>query len=221
MDRPPNLSAPPCVFPVVGTVDETLSVDQTEALLARCRAGDEHAWEALVRRYQGRVFAVTLRYLRDREEARDVAQDVFVALYRNLDGVRDDRAFLAWLLRLARNASLDRLRRLQARRWDQAVPIEEAGALPDPAPGPEDTGLATGRRDLVRRALDRLSTVSREMIVLKEIRELQLTEIAARLRLPLGTVKSRSHRARRELADAVRGIDPTAANGADESGGVS
>ena len=62
-----------------------------------------------------------------------------MALYRNLDGVRDDRAFLAWLLRLARNASLDRLRRLQARRWDQAAPIEEADALPDPAPGPEDT----------------------------------------------------------------------------------
>jgi RNA polymerase sigma-70 factor (ECF subfamily) len=200
---------------------ETLSVEETATLLAQCRAGDEVAWEELVRRYQGRVFAVTLRYLRDREEARDVAQDVFVALYRRLDDIRDDRAFLAWLLRLTRNASLDRLRRLQARRWDRAVPVEEAGSLPDPAPGPEDAGREAAGRELIRRALARLSAASREMIVLKEIRELQLTEIAARLRLPLGTVKSRSHRARRELAEAVRGIDPTAAGGADESGGVS
>ena len=200
---------------------ETQGVDQTEALLTRCRAGDEVAWEALVRRFQGRVFAVSLRYFRDREEARDVAQEVFVALYRKLDDVRDDRAFLAWLLRLTRNRCLDRLRRLDARRWDRAVPVEEARDLEDPAPGPDEAGLVAASRDLVRRALGRLSAASREMIVLKEIRELELAEIAARLDLPLGTVKSRSHRARRELAEAVRTLDPTASEGADESGGVS
>jgi len=202
---------------------ETQSVEHTEALLARCRAGDEIAWEALVRRYQGRVFAVTMRYLRDREEARDTAQDVFVALYRNLDGVRDDQAFLAWLLRLTRNRCLDRLRRLEARRWDRTVPVEEVRELEDPAPGPEETGLAAAGRELIRRALERLSAASREMIVLKEIRELELAEIAARLGLPVGTVKSRSHRARRELAAAVRTLDdePGERSAADEAGGTS
>jgi len=198
-------------------------VEETATLLTRCRAGDEVAWEELVRRYQGRVFAVTLRYLRDREEARDTAQDVFVALYRNLDGVRDDQAFLAWLLRLTRNRCLDRLRRLEARRWDRAVPVEEARALQDPAPGPEEAGLAAASREMIRRALGRLSAASREMIVLKEIRELQLTEIAARLGLPMGTVKSRSHRARRELAMAVRSLDGDLGDGdaTDEAGGRS
>ena len=200
---------------------ETPSVEQIETLLAQCRAGDEVAWETLVRRFQGRVFAVTLRYFRDREEARDVAQDVFVALYRNLDRVRDDRAFLAWLVRLTRNRCLDRLRRLDARRWDRAVPLEEARELPDTVPGPDERGMMAASRDLIRRALEGLSVASREMIVLKEIRELQLTEIAARLDLPLGTVKSRSHRARRELAEAVRTLDPTAAGETGESGGVS
>ncbi len=172
-----------------------------------------------MRRYQGRVFAVTLRYLRDREEARDTAQDVFVALYRNLDGVRDDQAFLAWLLRLTRNRCLDRLRRLEARRWDRAVPVEEACELPDPGPDPEDAGVRSGRRDLLRRALARLSAASRELIVLKEIRELKLSEIAERLGLPVGTVKSRSHRARQELSEALRSIEPAADGPVDSGGG--
>jgi RNA polymerase sigma-70 factor (ECF subfamily) len=182
---------------------------ETETLLERCRRGDELAWEALVRRYRGRVFAVTVQYLRDREEALDLAQEVFVRLYRKLDAVRDDRAFLAWLLRLTRNACLDRLRRLEARRWDRKVPVEEAVELPDPGPSPEDRGMGADRRTLLYRALGDLSAESREMIVLKEIQELKLTEIAAMLDLPMGTVKSRSHRARLELAEAVRGLDPS------------
>lgn len=187
---------------------------QTETLLERCRAGDEQAWEELVRRYQGRVFAVTLRFLRDREEARDVAQDVFVALYQKLDRVPDDRVFLAWLLRLTRNRCVDRLRRLDARRWKRTVPVDEANALPDAAPDPEARRAGAGRRDLVRRALRRLGATSREVILLKEVRELKLTEVAAHLGLPVGTVKSRAHRARLELAEAVRAIEGSAGRSA-------
>jgi RNA polymerase sigma-70 factor (ECF subfamily) len=195
-----------------------VTVPETATLLQRCRTGDELAWEALVRQYQGRVFAVTLQYLRDREEARDLAQEVFVRLYRKLHEVRDDQAFLAWLLRLTRNACLDRLRRLEARRWDRRVPVEEATEVADPAPSPEDRGVGGDRRALLHRALAGLSAASREMIVLKEIQELKLTEIAAMLDLPMGTVKSRSHRARLELAEAVRGLAPAPSE--DPAGGA-
>jgi len=84
-------------------------------LIERCRRGDELAWEALVRRYQSRVYSVTLHYLRNDEEARDTAQDVFVRVYRRLDSFHGGEGFLPWLLRLARNAAIDRLRRRAAR----------------------------------------------------------------------------------------------------------
>lgn len=189
----------------------------TEDLIARCRDGDELAWEALVRRYQGRVFAVTIQYLRDREEARDAAQEVFVKLYRSLGSVRDDSALLPWLLRLARNQSIDHLRRLRARRKDRAVPMEEAAELPDSARGPEEDGVGGDRRRLLHRALGRLTPVNREIIVLKEIQELKLGEIASLLDLPVGTIKSRAHRARLELAEAVRALGGATIDGGGET----
>jgi len=188
-------------------------VPTADQLIAGCRNGDELAWEALVRRYQGRVFGVALHYLRDREEARDVAQDVFVKVYRSLEKVRDGDTFLAWLLRLTRNQSIDRLRRLTARRTDRAVPVEEAAELPDPAPGPESDGLGGERRRLLYRALGRLSPLNREMILLKDIQELKLVEIADLLDVPVGTVKTRSHRARLELAQAIRSLGAATSGG--------
>lgn len=187
--------------------DEPAGYDR---LLHRCRQGDDVAWEILVGRTQGRVFAVTLQYLRDREEARDVAQEVFVKLYRNVHRVARGEVsgtLLAWLLRTARNASLDRLRRQKARRHHAQVPMENARDLSDPAATPEEVSLTGARQALVHRALGELAPESREMILLKEIQQMKLTEIAELLGLPVGTVKSRSHRARLELARVVESLD--------------
>jgi RNA polymerase sigma-70 factor (ECF subfamily) len=181
-----------------------------DRLLDRCRQGDDVAWEILVGQTQGRVYAITLQYLRDREEARDVAQEVFVKLYKNVHRVAISElsgTLLAWLLRTARNASLDRLRRRKARRHHAQVPVDDARELSDPAATPEEVGLATARRALVHRALGELAPESREMILLKEIQQMKLTEIAELLGLPVGTVKSRSHRARAELARVVESLD--------------
>jgi len=180
---------------------------EVSALVERCRRGDALAWEALVRQYQGRVFAVALHYLRDPEEARDLAQDVFVKVYRNLESFEGE-GFLAWLLRLARNAAIDRLRRIKARPPATDVPIEESVDLPDAAPGPEAAWLAGASRRLVYRALDGMSAQNRELILLKEIQGLELREIADLLGVPVGTVKSRSSRARLELARRVVALDP-------------
>ncbi|MCZ6508745.1 MAG: sigma-70 family RNA polymerase sigma factor [Acidobacteria bacterium] len=178
-------------------------------LLERCRQGDDLAWETFVRRYQGRIFAVAFHYMRDREEARDTAQDIFVKLYQRLDSLREGDAFLPWLLRLARNSCIDRLRRLKVRTPPVAVPVEEAPQLPAAGPSPEQASLAGARVGLLYRALDQLSERNREMILLKDIQELKLNEISDLLALPLGTVKSRSSRARVELAKAVRALDPS------------
>src|SRR5262245_10353843 len=164
-------------------------------LLERCRRGDQLAWEALVRRNQARVYGLALHYARDAEEARDLAQEVFVRIYRKLSSLPDDRIFLPWLLRLTRNICIDYLRRAKVRPAHALGTDEGTGVdLVDPGPTPEEAWLEDDRRRLVHRALQRLSEVNREMILLKEIQGLKLEEIASLLDLPLGTVKSRSNR---------------------------
>lgn len=175
-----------------------------DTLLEKCRQGDDLAWEGLVRRYQGRVFAVAMHYMRDREEARDVAQDVFIKLYRKLDTLRSGETFLPWLIRMTRNSAIDQIRRLKTRTPEESVPLDEGPEIATAQPSPEQDSLRRWRTGLLHRALDGLSEQSREIIQLKDIQELKLNEIADMLALPLGTVKSRSHRARLELAEAVQ-----------------
>lgn len=180
------------------------AVNDLDSLLARCRGGDSLAWEALVRRYEARIYGFALHYMRDREEAKDVAQEIFVKMYQGLDGMRDARTYLAWMLRLARNCCIDRIRSRNARvhEFDGAAATEPVAI----DASPEEAMIASARRDLLYRALDTLTGANREMVVLKDIEQLSLGAIAARLGVPLGTVKSRSNRARVELAKAVRGI---------------
>lgn len=172
-------------------------------LLARCREGNELAWEALVRQNSARVYALALHYLGDAEEARDVAQEIFVRIYRHIDRCPDAPHFVPWVIRIARNACVDQLRRRRARPPGRDVPVEEAPELAAPAPDPAQAWAATSRRDLVRRALQALGRLSREVLLLKEIQGLSFEEVAEILDVPVGTVKSRSNRARIELARKV------------------
>ena len=179
-------------------------------LIARCRQGDDLAWEALVRRLEGRVFAIALHFLRDREEARDAAQDIFIKLYEKLHTVREDKPFLAWVMQLSRNSCIDRLRRNSVRTPAHSVALENAPELTVSTPSPEEDCLESARDRLVYRALGTLSERNREMIVLKDIQEMKLIEIADLLSAPLGTIKSRWSRARVELAKAIRRLEPSA-----------
>jgi RNA polymerase sigma-70 factor (ECF subfamily) len=175
-------------------------------LVDRCRAGDDLAWEALIRAHQSRVYAVARHYLRDPEEARDVAQEIFIRVYERLKDFEGDR-FLPWLLALSRNCCIDRIRRRKVRTPEAAVPIESGIQIEDDAPSADEHAEESARKRLLYRALDRLSEINREMILLKEIQGLKLEEIAEMLHLPVGTVKSRSNRARLELARTLRGLD--------------
>jgi len=161
-----------------------------------------------VRRFQSRIYAVAVHYVRDADEARDLAQEAFIRIYQRLEDVRADR-FIPWMLRLTRNLCIDRLRRIKARPPASDVPLEQGPPLPAPGTDPEQSWIADSRRQLVYRALDRLSDKNREMILLKEIQGLNLQQIAEMLDAPLGTIKSRSNRARLELAKAVLALDPS------------
>jgi RNA polymerase sigma-70 factor (ECF subfamily) len=179
------------------------------ALLERCRRGDDLAWEALVRRYQSRVYAVAMHYMRNGEEARDAAQDIFVRLYQGLGSFRGEQVFLPWLLRLARNVCIDALRRKKARPPAFDVAIDDAVQLASAGPTPEEQSEARSGRDLLYRAMERMSEDDREILMLKEIQGLKVEEISALLEVPAGTVKSRCNRARIELASRVRRLDPS------------
>jgi RNA polymerase sigma-70 factor (ECF subfamily) len=173
---------------------------ELSTLIERCRAGDELAWEALVRRFQGRVYGVAIFYLGNAEEARDLAQEVFVKIYRRFDACTNDETFVPWMIQITRNAAIDRLRRMRVRPTTHAVPIDEIGHLTSLDPDPAEDLHRKRRRALVHAALEKLSRINREIVILKEIQGLSLERIASMLNLPMGTVKSRSHRARIELA---------------------
>ena len=172
-------------------------------LLRRCQDGDELAWEVLVRQHQGRICSIAYGYVGDQDEARDLAQDIFVRLYQNLDSCTDPDRFQYWLTRIARNACIDHLRRRKVRPPHQDIPAEDLSGLSDGRPTPEDDWVKSSRKKMVYRAMQMLSEINREIILLKDIQDLPLEEIAKLLELPLGTVKSRSSRARVELAQVI------------------
>jgi RNA polymerase sigma-70 factor (ECF subfamily) len=180
-------------------------MDQAE-LLQRCRAGDELAWEVLVRTYQARICSIAYGYTGDPDEARDLAQEIFVRVYRKLDTCRDPDRLVPWLIRIARNVCLDHLRRRKVRPPAQDIPAEDLVSLADPGPRPDQQWLNDRRKRLVIAALQKLSKINREIILLKDMQGLPLAEIADQLDLPIGTVKSRCSRARVELARAVIGL---------------
>lgn len=173
------------------------------SLVERCRAGDAPAWEAFVRQVQGRLFALAYSYAGDREDARDLAQEIFVRLYEVRSQWPSGDEFLPWLFRVARNRSVDYLRRRRVRRPAATVDEAEIGELPDPGPGAEARAIESDRRSLLHAALRGLSAINREIVVLRDVHGLPIQQVASILGVPLGTVKSRASRARVELAARV------------------
>jgi RNA polymerase sigma-70 factor (ECF subfamily) len=183
-------------------------VDATDltSLVERCRAGDAAAWEAFVRQLQGRVFALAYSYAGDREDARDLAQEIFVRLYEARRQWPSGEEFLPWLFRVARNRSVDYLRRRSVRRPAATVDEAEMAGLPDPGPGAEAQAIESDRRSLLHAAIRGLSAINREIVVLRDVHGLPIQQVASMLGVPLGTVKSRASRARVELAERVMAL---------------
>ncbi len=163
-------------------------------LITRARLRDGTAVEALIRRFQDRVFSLALRLTRHRAEAEDVTQEVFVRALQGLSTFRGDAAFFTWLYRITVNLVRDRVR---ARAGEPgARPAEEPGIDP-PDPGPTPDRTAAGREGLRRleRALARLNPVFREAFLLRHVEGLSYDEMVEVLEIPSATLKMRVHRA--------------------------
>ena len=171
--------------------------------------GEQRAFEALVLRHQGRVYALCLRTLGSPIRAEEAAQEVFVKVYRHLGKFRGDSKFTTWLYRVGlnhcRNVQAYRARRHEKRHdsLDAEIEADEGSTrrreLASDAPDAEDHLLTSERLVIMREELARLDPIWKEILVLRDVEGLSYEEIGQTLELAAGTVKSRIHRARGEL----------------------
>jgi RNA polymerase sigma-70 factor (ECF subfamily) len=171
-----------------------------DALLARIAAGDERAFSRLCDLFAGPVLGEALRHLSDRAAAEDVTQEVFLRIWRNAHRFDAERGRAeAWIATIARNASRDALRR------KGSVPVDELSDAVDPSPDPVDEVADASQALQLQAAVAALAPGSREVIELAYWQGLSQVEIAERLGLPLGTVKTRTRRGLALLAEALEG----------------
>ncbi|MBA2615683.1 MAG: sigma-70 family RNA polymerase sigma factor [Actinobacteria bacterium] len=173
-----------------------------EALARRTLAGDISAFEAIVERHRLVVRRVAARIVGE-DEADDVAQDAFLRAFHRVGRFRAEASFRSWLLRITHNAALDALARRRAQ------PVDDVGDLEDEAsPGrprtPADQLEERERRDRLAAKLRLMQPTHRAVLVLRDLEGLSYEEIATITEAPLGSVKGRLHRARRELIDILR-----------------
>lgn len=190
-------------------------VSDDRRFLRRLRRREEAAFSELVRLHQDRIFSVVYRMLGDREEARDVSQEVFVTVFRRIDDFRGDSGLSTWLYRVAVNHCKNRIRHTRRRGRGRTSSVDELtdaqwAAATNGAGGPSGTGLRAPERpddllaarrlaERLQARLDALDPGLRALIVLRDIEGLSYAEIAAVTGQPLGTVKSRIHRGRLAL----------------------
>jgi RNA polymerase sigma-70 factor (ECF subfamily) len=190
--------------------------DALETLIQRCLAGDQRAWETVVRQHWRKVFNVAYKFVGKHDEAEDLTQDIFLKIFKSLDTFDRRANFQTWLVSVSRNLCIDHYRSVRKEREviDRGIDASDlAPAASDPSP--VSALEQRDRVELLRRALSVLPKTLRTAVVMRDIQELSYQEIADRLRLPEGTVKSRINRGRSELARQVmklRDHDQTAAD---------
>ena len=167
------------------------------ARVRECLAGDPQAFAALVEQYEKPVYNVALRMLRDPEDARDIAQSVFMKAYQNLSSYDPQYKFYSWIYRMAINESLNMLRV----RGRHAGPVDER--LPEEGAGPSELLADDQRRDVVLEAVGRLKPEHRAVIVLRYFVDRNYEDMGEILGIDAKTVKSRLYTARQLLKDQL------------------
>ena len=183
------------------------SLDADLQLVERCLAGQESAWEDLVRLHTRRVYSVCYRFTNSDSEAQDLTQDVFLRVFKNLKSFRaGEGLFIVWLTRLARNLLIDHYRRTRMDRATDSIEDQLSALEENPATIGRTEGMLAGREasELLQAGLQKLSPELRETVILRDLEELEYREIAQILNVPEGTVKSRLNRGRAELARVLR-----------------
>lgn len=176
-------------------------VNQAEAELIRaCLAGDQHAWETLIRRYQSRVFNVTYHMTQDHERASDLAQEAFIQILSSLPRFRGEAALSTWIHGLTMRVCLHHLRRERRRQMDSWEELGPQRFEPQTADGrPHEVVTQTHLQRVVQAAVAELPLKFRAVMVLHGLGGMTYEETAEALSLPVNTVKTRVHRAKAKL----------------------
>lgn len=173
--------------------------------------GEQKAFTGLVDRYQGSVYHVVFRIVRDREIASDLVQETFMKAFSSLKSYRSEYRFSTWLYKIAANASIDHLRkkRIKALSLDNPIATKDgqvAIEIPDNRHHPEDEIIRRERAVSIKEAIESLPDKYRVVIVARHQEDKSYDEIAEELGVPVGTVKARIFRARELLKKKLRGI---------------
>jgi RNA polymerase sigma-70 factor (ECF subfamily) len=178
-------------------------------LVQLCLNGDQGAWASLVEEYRGLVYSICILFCGSTQDAEDLMQDTFLKIWSNLGSYDPSRGELkGWIATVTRNQRVDRYRRSSQQRktdsmdegWDQADTMVMAQRIADHKPTPHDFAVSHEVGEIVSKAVNQVSPEMREVVKMRFVYEMDNQEIAHRLRIPEGTVKSRTNRGRAQLA---------------------
>lgn len=180
-----------------------------KVLVARFKAGDEAAFEEMVSRYWDRIYAMVLKLLRNSQDAEEVTQDAFIRAHRGLEKFRGDSSFSTWLYQIATNLARNRYWYWWRRKRDKSISFDQTvGGDSNTTLGevfkadvetPQDIAVTNEFQARVSAAMELLNAKHREVLGLRNVRNLSYNEIAKELQISIGTVKSRIARARESL----------------------
>jgi len=183
-------------------------------LVRRCISGDAEAWEELVQTYHRRIYNICYRFAGSTDDAQDLTQDVFIKIHRTLASYDLERgAFMTWVTTITRNLLVDHFRKTKQDRVTDSLdsaPSDHEDAMPlsdqiqDTSRTPDDRAQSRETGEMVHQALQKLSPELREAVILRDLQDMDYKEIAAVLKAPEGTVKSRINRGRAELARVLQ-----------------
>ncbi|HEY6064901.1 MAG TPA: sigma-70 family RNA polymerase sigma factor [Thermoanaerobaculia bacterium] len=181
-----------------------MSSAEDTALVDRCRRGDDDAWRELVDRFGQKVYSVSYHFTLKREDAEELAQEIFLKIFENLNRYDGSFPLIAWIVSLSRNLCIDRYRRRKREKSFRFVSDDAVMPLLRSADDPSADALRKERTKLLFAALAEIPDDLAEILVLRDLDGLAYEEIGQALELPDGTVKSRLFRARAEVAKKIR-----------------
>ena len=181
------------------------SSSETDVLIARCLEGDQVAWDQIVSQYWRKVFNLAYKFVGRHDEAEDLTQDIFLKIFKALHTFDRRANFQTWLISISRNLCIDHYRSVRKERETMARDVDASQLSPPSRErGPYGQLEQLDLKNLIKRALAELPASLREAVMLRDLQEFSYQEIAGRLGLPEGTVKSRINRGRLELARQLR-----------------
>ena len=170
--------------------------------LEKVRQNDIYAWEKLVKEYENMVYHIAYRMMQNEQEAKDISQEIFIKVYRNLPKFDEKSTFSTWLYRIAINTCIDALRKNKTKQtisWEQHIEQNKNETITYTTETPEEICLQKEKQNNIMEALQNLSPEHKAVILMRDIQDMTYGEIAECLSVSLGTVKSRIARAREQF----------------------